>query len=107
MFLMLPTGTAQSLEPKWATGPYRYIVVDQDIRAILTEFGRNMNVTVKVSDQVAVRRIRGRLPVAGAKDFLNRLCESYGLAWYFDGAVLHISGTTEVRVFRGKTGEGS
>jgi type III secretion protein C len=94
--LMLTGGPAQSLEPKWPSGPYRYIVVDQDIRDILAEFGRNMNVTVKVSERVLVHRIRGRLPVSGAKEFLNRLCDSYGLVWYFDGAVLHINGTGEV-----------
>ena len=97
MVLIAVAGPAQSLEPKWPAGAYRYIVVDQDLRDILVEFGRNLNVTVKVSEQVSVRRIRGRLPVLSAKEFLNRLCESYGLVWYFDGAVLHISGVSEIR----------
>jgi type II secretory pathway component GspD/PulD (secretin) len=97
MFLMLPVQPAQSLEPKWPAGPYRYLVVDQDVRDILAAFGRNLNVTVKMSDQVGGRRIRGRLPVTTAKEFLARLCDSYGLVWYYDGAVLHISAENEVR----------
>lgn len=88
---------AHALEPKWPVGAYRYLVVDQDIRDILKEFGRNLSITVKVSDKIGERRIRGRLPISGAREFLNRLCESYGLVWYFDGAVLHFSAESEVR----------
>jgi type II secretory pathway component GspD/PulD (secretin) len=97
MFFLLPAQHAQSLEPKWPPGPYRYLVVDQDVREILTEFGRNLNISIQISDQVNGRRIRGRLPISSAKDFLNRLCESYGLVWYFDGGILHFSAENEVR----------
>jgi len=95
--LLLAAGPAQGLEPQWPAGPYRYIVLDQDVRDIVAEFGRNLNITIKVSEKVNPRRIRGRLPASGAKEFLNRLCESYGLVWYYDGAVLHISDSSEVR----------
>ena len=88
---------ARSAEPKWPAGTYRYLVVDQEIQGILTEFGRNLGLTVKLSDQVGGRRIRGRMPVASAKEFLNRICDSYGLVWYFDGAVLHVNAESEVR----------
>jgi type III secretion protein C len=86
----------QGLEPKWPPGPYKYLVIDQDIKDVLTEFGRNIGVPVEVSDQVK-GRLRGRLPVATANQFLNKLCESYGLVWYFDGATLHINAKTEVK----------
>jgi type II secretory pathway component GspD/PulD (secretin) len=49
-----------------------------------------------LSDQVK-GRLRGRLGVAPAREFLDRLCESYGLVWYFDGAVLHVSAKAEIR----------
>lgn len=94
---MLPVSPAQSLEPKWPSGPYRYLVVDQDLRDILSEFGRNLNIGVQISDQVAGRRIRGRVPITTAKEFLTRICESYGLVWYYDGAKLHINAENEVR----------
>jgi type III secretion protein C len=97
IFLILNPQPAQSLAPKWPEGPYQYLVVDQDIRDILTEFGRNLNINVKISDQVGGRRIRGRLPITTAEQFLKRLCESYGLVWYYDGAVLHINSESELR----------
>jgi type III secretion protein C len=86
----------QALEPKWPPGPYKYLVIDQDIREVLTEFGRHIDAPIEVSDQVN-GRLRGRLPVATAKEFLNKLCESYGLVWYFDGTTLHINAKTEVK----------
>jgi type III secretion protein C len=87
---------AQGSDPRWPDGPYKYLVIDQDIKDVLTEFGRNIDVPVEVSNQVK-GRLRGQLPVATAKEFLNKLCESYGLVWYFDGATLHVSAKTEVK----------
>lgn len=86
----------RGLEPKWPPGPYKYLVIDQNIKDVLTEFGQNVGVPIEVSDQVK-GRLRGRLPVTTAKEFLNNLCEGYGLVWYFDGATLHINAKTEVK----------
>lgn len=83
-------------EPKWPPGQYKYLVIDQDIKEVLTQFGRNIDVPVEVSDQVK-GRLRGQLPVATAREFLNQLCESYGLVWYFDGAALHINAKSEIK----------
>src|SRR5499433_1883998 len=87
---------AFGMEPQWPAGPYKYMVIDQDIKGVLTEFGRNVGVPVDLSDQVK-GRLRGRLAVAPAREFLDKLCESYGLVWYFDGAVLHVSARAEVK----------
>jgi type III secretion protein C len=93
----------QALEPKWPPGPYKYLVIDQDIRDVLAEFGRHIDAPVEVSDQVN-GRLRGALPAATAKEFLNKLCESYGLVWYFDGTTLHINAKTEVKTVLINTG---
>jgi len=89
-------GSAFGGEPQWPVGPFKYMVIDQDIKGVLTEFGRNVGVPIDLSDQVK-GRLRGRLAVAPAREFLERLCESYGLVWYFDGAVLHVSAKAEIR----------
>jgi len=94
--LALLFAPAQGMQPKWPAGPYKYLVIDQDIRDVLVEFGRNIDVPVDVSGQVK-GRLRGRLQVASAEAFLDALCESYGLVWYFDGAVLHVNAKTEVK----------
>jgi type III secretion protein C len=89
-------GVAFAADPSWPPGPYRYLVVDQDIKGVLIEFGRNVGLPVDVSDQVK-GRLRGQLATTAAGEFLRSLCESYGLVWYFDGTVLHVNAKTEVR----------
>jgi type III secretion protein C len=93
---LAPVGAALAGEPKWPAGPYKYMVIDQDVKGVLTEFGRNIGVPIDLSDQVK-GRLRGRLAVAPAREFLDNLCESYGLVWYFDGAVLHVNAKSEMR----------
>ncbi len=91
--------TAQA-EPGWFADPYDYVVLDQDLRDTLTEFGRNLGVPVVLSDAVK-GRVRGRVESKLAGEFLQRLASSNGLTWYFDGSVLHVSADTEfvTRVF--------
>lgn len=91
-------GSALGMEPKWPSGPYRYLVIDQDIKSVLTEFGRNTGMPVEVSDQIK-GRLRGQAAAATAtaREFIDSLCDSHNLVWYFDGAVLHINTRAEIR----------
>jgi type III secretion protein C len=81
---------AQAAEPRWPEGPYNYLVFDQDIRGVLEQFGRNMNVPVRISEDIGQHRLRGKVGGANAKAFLQWLCDAYRLTWYFDGVTLHI-----------------
>lgn len=80
--------------PQWFGQPYEYVVLDQDIRTTLTEFGRNLGLPVVLSDAVS-GRVRGRIEADKAGQFLERLATANGLTWYFDGSVLHISADRE------------
>lgn len=84
-------------EPKWPAGRYNYIVIDQDLRDLLVEFGRNTKLSVSISEAVRGKRVRGEIKTADAEQFFKGLCASYGLIWYFDGSVLHVSSGEEVR----------
>ncbi|MBP0949317.1 type III secretion protein [Pseudomonas alliivorans] len=87
-------------EPEWYSRPYAYVLVDQDIRGALTEFGQNLDLIVVFSDKVR-GAARGTVRGASAGEFLSRLCDVNQLSWYFDGNVLHIAQSDEVgtRVF--------
>lgn len=87
-------GQAQAAVPKWPAAPYRYMVVDQDLRTVLEEFGRNTGVRIALADGVK-GRVRGSLPQAAPQEFLDAVTRSYGLDWYYDGAVLHVSTSGE------------
>ncbi len=87
-------GRATAAEPAWPSAPYAYVVVDQDLRTVLLQFGSNIGVRVVLSDGVQ-GRVHGRLPTLPPRDFLEHLARSYGLDWFFDGAVLSVSAGDE------------
>ena len=87
-------GRATAAEPAWPSAPYTYVVVDQDLRTVLLQFGSNIGVRVVLSDGVQ-GRVYGRLPTLPPRDFLEHLARSYGLDWFFDGAVLSVSAGDE------------
>ena len=87
---------AGAMDPKWPPGPYKYVVIEQDLKDALIEFGRNINVPVKVSDAVT-GKLRGDLGSGSAEEFFKRLTASNGLVWYFDGSVLYVNAASELR----------
>jgi type III secretion protein C len=88
--------SAQGRPIEFPPGSYTYVVIDQDLRDLLTEFGHTLNFVVQLSDEVH-GRVRGPLPVSTAQEFLDRICDRFGLVWYYDGSVLFISAQTELR----------
>jgi type II secretory pathway component GspD/PulD (secretin) len=93
--LACPRPYALAAEPNWPQGPFRYLVIDQDTRDVLQEFGNITNIPLAVSDEVR-GHVRGPLPVTTAENFLKRICENQGLVWYFDGTKLYISAASEI-----------
>lgn len=83
----------------WMEKPYDYVVINQDLRDVLVEFGRNVHVPVVLSDRVR-GAVRGDVRAKTAFDFLERVADGNGLAWYFDGSALQVSlseeSTTEI-----------
>lgn len=73
---------------------YNYIVVDQDLRTVLQQFGANLGLRVSLSEAVQ-GRVRGRLPSAPPRQFLDHLAQVYGFDWYFDGSMMAISASSE------------
>ena len=95
-FAMPMRGECTAAEMVWPTAPYDYVVVDQDLRTVLQQFGTNTGIRIVLSDAVQ-GKVRGRLPPAPPRDFLIGLAQMFGLDWYYDGAVLSISSTTEAQ----------
>lgn len=86
----------KAAEPVWSTAPYNYVVVDQDLRTVLQQFGANIGLRIVLSDAVQ-GKVHGRLPSAPPREFLSNLAQMFGLDWYYDGSVLSISSTTEAQ----------
>lgn len=87
---------AIAAEPNWPTGTYKYITVNQSVGDALVEFGKNIGVTVRGSKEVKGRLSAG-MPVGTAREFLEWVCNRYGLVWHFDGSVIHVASEAEMQ----------
>lgn len=92
----LPIAGADQPVAAWELRSFDYAVIDQELRDLLSEFGRHVGLAVTVSDQVR-GRVRGRLPPLPPRLFLERLAAVHGFDWYVDGTTLHVSAAAEAR----------
>jgi type II secretory pathway component GspD/PulD (secretin) len=85
---------AHAAEPNWPTQPLAYTVIDEDLRDVLADVGNKIGVAVNVSAAVH-GRVRGHLPDAPPRQFLDNLATLYGLNWYYDGGTLYVTRASE------------
>jgi type III secretion protein C len=83
-------------EPPWPAGAYDYVVVDQDLREVLQQFGVNTGLKLALSDKVQ-GRVHGPLPSMAPRQFLDSLARQFGLEWVYDGSIIAISSASEAR----------
>lgn len=81
-------------EPPWPAGTYSYVVVDQDLRDLLQQFGVNTGLKVALSDKVQ-GRVHGPLPSLPSGQFLDSLAQQFGLEWVYDGSIISVSAVSE------------
>jgi type II secretory pathway component GspD/PulD (secretin) len=93
-FVLTSGGVAFAASPDWFSRQYSYVLINQDIRDALKEFGRNMGVPVTLSDKIR-GQVRGEVRADTAGAFLTRLAEANGLIWYYDGSILHLNSSEE------------
>ncbi|WP_439899431.1 type III secretion protein [Pseudomonas gingeri] len=88
-------------EPAWYARPYAYVLIEQDVRGALEEFGRNLDLVVVMSDKVR-GKARNHVRARTAGEFLDLVTDANGLTWFFDGNVLSISTDEETatRLFK-------
>lgn len=91
--LLLSTMTASAADG-WFHKPFQYVAVDQGLRDVLAEMAMTAEVAIDVSEAVH-GQVHGRWGTMQAGEFLNRLCQTYGLVWYFDGSLLSVSTVSE------------
>jgi type III secretion protein C len=78
----------------WSAEAYPYVIVDQDLKKALQEFGRNLGVDVVLSGEVK-GRVRQYKNEESAGAFLTGLASAHRLDWFFDGRRLHVSSRAE------------
>lgn len=90
---VLPHDT-RAAELKLDNGPYKYTVVDQDLRDVLQQFASNVHLRLDMSDTVK-GRVRGGTPTSSPRRFLDALAAEYGFDWYYDGSKLYVAPNSE------------
>jgi type III secretion protein C len=93
--LLLLSRFAAASPDDWRMRPYAYLVIDQDVRGVLDEFGRNLDIPVVLSDAVK-GTVRGRVSADNAGEFLSRVTAANGLTWYFDTNALYVDSEQEL-----------
>ena len=83
--------------PEWYEQPYSYVVINQDLRGALEAFGRNLGLPMAISSKVK-GNAQSNLRAASAGEFLDALCGSSGLTWFFDGNMLHVNSEDEIEI---------
>lgn len=81
-------------EPPWPAGIYSYVVVNQDLRDVLRQFGVNTGLRVALSDKVQ-GRVYGPMPSLPPRQFLDSLTQQFGLEWVYDGSIISVSSISE------------
>ncbi|MEX3931621.1 type III secretion system outer membrane ring subunit SctC [Paraburkholderia phymatum] len=93
--IVLHASSGSAVEPVWRAEVMHYFARDTPLPDVLREVASAGGLQVKVA--------RGlKDPVNGAFDepparVFARLIEAYGLAWYFDGHVIHVSSASDIR----------
>lgn len=85
---------ATAAEPNWGAGASEYVVVDQDLRAVLAELSHHLSLSAHISDEIK-GRVREKMTSTSDKDLIQKLADRYGFTWYFDGSALYFSALKE------------
>jgi len=81
-------------EPSWPGGIYSYVVVNQDLRDVLQQFGVNTGLRIALSDKVQ-GHVYGPIPSLVPRQFLDSLAQQFGLEWVYDGSIISVSSVSE------------
>ena len=96
--LLINIGSAQSqpAQPAWVDYQYGYYSQDKALAEVISDFAAELKLPVMISPSV-VGVVNGDFPTMKAIDFLSMLARVYRLMWFYDGAVLHVYGTKEIK----------
>jgi type III secretion protein C len=82
-------GRAQAAPLTWSGNRFVYATQRASIDEVLTDFAASQHVALRISGSPG-GIVSGRFAMPPER-FLDMLCASYGLVWYYDGAVLQVS----------------
>nr|WP_298797135.1 hypothetical protein [uncultured Acetobacter sp.] len=88
------TSPSASAYDHWEQNPFSYIAIDQGVSSVLKEFSYINDISVIISEKVR-GHVHGRWLNISSSEFLQKMSHLYDFDWYYDGAGLYISSTSE------------
>jgi type III secretion protein C len=79
----------------WKSNHFAYVADHKDVKEVLRDLGASEGVMTWISPQVE-GVVTGRFDETPQR-FLDRMSDSFGFIWYYDGSVLRVSGPNEAR----------
>ncbi|PMS12823.1 EscC/YscC/HrcC family type III secretion system outer membrane ring protein [Trinickia caryophylli] len=79
----------------WKAGHFQYVADHKDLKEVLRDLGASENIVTWISPQVD-GTVTGRFDESPQR-FLERMSDSFGFIWYYDGSVLRVSGPNEAK----------
>ena len=97
----LLAATAQAAELRWAGRPFQVVASEKRLVDFLRELAASQGVTAVIDPKID-GVISGKFVIGGksgetARAILDGVCASYGLTYYYDGALLFIEPASEAR----------
>jgi type III secretion protein C len=93
--LLLQATVAHAVELRWSSRPFEIVASEKRLADFLRELAASQNTTAVVDPKVD-GVISGRF-AGPAKNVLDNVTATYGLVWFYDGALLHIELASDTR----------
>ncbi|WP_153100487.1 type III secretion system outer membrane ring subunit SctC [Paraburkholderia hayleyella] len=95
LFIIFSSNTATAVEPVWSSRPLQYDAQNTPLPELLRQLFNAEGMIVTVRPEVK-GRVNGIFHDSAKKIFLQ-LVDAYGLVWYYDGSVMSISTSADMR----------
>jgi type III secretion protein C len=93
--LLQPARSPLAAEMNWMPSKVRYIAEKKELHSFLREFATGQGVAVSIDPKVQ-GVLNGRYDLT-PKSMMELIANTYGLLWYFDGKVIHVSLATDAK----------
>ena len=96
LLIVISSVQARSSQSAWVDYQYGYYSQNKALPEVISDFAAELKLPVMISPAVS-GVVNGDFPTMKAIDFLSMLARVYRLMWFYDGAVLHVYSTGEIR----------
>ncbi|WP_236904468.1 type III secretion system outer membrane ring subunit SctC [Collimonas fungivorans] len=94
--ILCVAGASAGAQPLvWKSQRFQYVADHKDLKDVLRDFGASENIMTSISSHVE-GSVSGRFE-SSPEQFLDKMANTFGFIWYYDGAVLSIAGANEAR----------